>query len=51
MKQVLTTDRLVVRRAGAADAELIYGLWTNPEVMHFVGFPKGLSITIGEVRD
>ncbi|MFC2108384.1 GNAT family N-acetyltransferase [Candidatus Bipolaricaulota bacterium] len=51
MEKVLTTHRLVVRRAGMADAEFIHGLWTNPDVMHFVGFPRGLAISVDDVRE
>ena len=51
MNCVLATQRLRIRRAHATDARFIYTLWTTPEVMRFVGFPKGLSITIDEVRE
>ena len=51
MNHVLATQRLRIRRAQATDAEFIHTLWTTPEVMRFVGFPKGLSITIDEVRE
>lgn len=46
----LTTIRLRVRRAETTDAEFIHMLWTTPAVMRFVGFPKGLAITVDEVR-
>ena len=51
MNCVLATQRLRIRRAQAADARFIYTLWTTPEIMRSVGFPKGLSITIDEVRE
>jgi len=47
---VFQTDRLVVRSATEDDDDLLVGLWTNPEVMANVGFPKGLPISREEVR-
>ncbi len=46
---VFETERLRVRTATAVDAALLYALWTDPQVMTFVGFPKGLSITREEI--
>ncbi len=46
----LRTARLGVRRAKAEDAAFIHSLWTAPDVMRFVGFPKGLAVTIGDIR-
>ncbi len=45
------TKHLRVRRACADDAEFIHSLWTSPDVMRFVGFPEGLSISVDEVRE
>lgn len=47
---LLRTTRLGIRRVRTADAPFIQALWTTPDVMHFVGFPNGLAITIGDVR-
>jgi len=41
----LVTSRLGVRRARAEDAPFIHALWTSPDVMRCVGFPKGLAIS------
>ncbi len=46
---VFETERLIVRRAGPRDADVLHRLWTTPEVMVHVGFPRGLPITRGEV--
>ncbi len=46
----LRMAHLSVRRAKAEDAVFIHELWTSSGVMHFIGFPKGLAITIGDVR-
>ena len=45
-----TTARLTVQPATIADAPLIHALWTDPRVMTFVGFPRGLPITLAEVE-
>jgi len=47
---VFETDRLIVRLAVAADAELYYRLWTNPRVMSPVGFPNGLPIALDDIK-
>jgi len=47
---ILRTERLMVRTATLADAELYYVLWTSPSVMGFVGFPRGLPISRREIR-
>jgi epoxyqueuosine reductase QueG/RimJ/RimL family protein N-acetyltransferase len=47
---VFETERLTVRTASPEDADLYFGLWTDPRVMSNVGFPKGLPIARGEVR-
>lgn len=47
---VFETDRLMVRPATEGDADLIFELWTTPEVMSNVGFPRGLRITREDVR-
>lgn len=48
---VFDTVRLTVRLATAADADFFYQLWTNPQVMVYVGFPQGLPITRAEIQD
>jgi RimJ/RimL family protein N-acetyltransferase len=48
---VFETARLVVRAATVDDADLYYGLWTAPQVMSNVGFPKGLRMTREEIGD
>jgi RimJ/RimL family protein N-acetyltransferase len=49
---VFQTERLKIRKAMACDAdvEFFYRLWTNPDVMTMVGFPRGLRITRDEIR-
>ena len=47
---LLTTARLSVQPATVADAPLIHALWTDPQVMAFVGFPQGLPITLAVVE-
>lgn len=47
---VFETERLVVRIATAQDVDLIYALWTNPQVMRHVGFPHGLRVTHSELH-
>ncbi len=47
---ILRTERLLVRAATLADAELYHVLWTSPSVMGFVGFPRGLRISRREIR-
>lgn len=36
------TERLVVRPAEPRDVDGLFELWTDPRVMTFVGFPRGL---------
>ena len=43
---VFETERLIVRIATEADVELFYALWTNPQVMTYVGFPQGIPLTL-----
>jgi RimJ/RimL family protein N-acetyltransferase len=45
------TPHLRVRRATVDDAGFIHSLWTSPDVMQFVGFPRGLAISVDEVRE
>lgn len=47
---VMETPRLVIRTAVAADVSLFYALWTNPQVMRYVGFPEGLPIQQSEIE-
>ncbi|MCK5828355.1 GNAT family N-acetyltransferase, partial [Candidatus Bipolaricaulota bacterium] len=46
----LQTSRLGIRRATVKDAAFIHTLWTMPAVMRLVGFPQGLSISVGEIE-
>lgn len=48
---VFETERLRVRLATVDDVDLFYRLWTDPRVMRYVGFPRGLPITRDELRD
>ncbi|MCB8954240.1 MAG: GNAT family N-acetyltransferase [Ardenticatenales bacterium] len=48
---VFETERLLVQVASDQDAALFYDLWTNPQVMHNVGFPQGLPITQKEIQE
>ena len=43
---VFETERLIVRIATEDDVELFYALWTNPQVMKYVGFPQGIPLTL-----
>jgi len=47
----LKTECLSIRFAlpESATIDFLYRLWTNPEIMKFVGFPKGLKITKDEI--
>ena len=47
---IFETERLIVRTASEADADMFYALWTTPEVMRNVGFPNGLRITLNEIQ-
>jgi [ribosomal protein S5]-alanine N-acetyltransferase len=49
LNTVLETARLIVRPATVEDVKLYYDLWTNPQVMQYVGFPKGLRISRKEI--
>jgi len=48
---VFKTERLVVRLMTEQDVDLIYDLWTDPRVMTYVGFPKGLRITREQILE
>jgi RimJ/RimL family protein N-acetyltransferase len=48
---VFETRRLEIRTATPEDVELFYELWTNPQVMINVGFPRGVRTTREEIRD
>lgn len=47
---VFDTERLMVRTASAEDVDVFYDLWTNPQVMAYVGFPQGLRIARDELQ-
>jgi len=48
---IFETERLVVRAAGEEDVDLFYALWTDPQAMRNVGFPKGLPVTRDGLRE
>jgi len=48
---VFETERLIVRKATLDDVAHFYALWTNPQVMENVGFPKGLKVTHAQVEN
>lgn len=48
---VFETERLIVRTAAEDDIDLYYALWTNPEVMKHVGFPKGIPLNLDEMKE
>ena len=49
---IFTTARLRIRKAEPTDddIEMYFRLWTDGRVMVHVGFPKGIPITIEEIR-
>lgn len=49
---IFETHRLIIRKAVATDedVDLFFNLWTDPQVMIFVGFPYGLRITRDEIK-
>jgi len=47
---VLETERLLIRTATEDDADLFNALWTDPQVMKNVGFPRGLPVTHDELK-
>jgi RimJ/RimL family protein N-acetyltransferase len=47
---IFQTPRLSIRPATLADTEMYFRLWTEPRVMHNVGFPHGLRITKAEIQ-
>lgn len=48
----LLTDHLTIRIAESTseDITFLYQLWTNPNVMRFVGFPYGLRTSHNEIK-
>ena len=50
---IFITQRLIIRKAVSCDEDIdfFYRIWTNPEVVKFVGFPKGLRITKDEIAE
>lgn len=50
MTMVFETERLLVRRATAADADMFFALWNHPRVMGNVGFPQGLGLSLEEIE-
>jgi RimJ/RimL family protein N-acetyltransferase len=47
---IFETKRLLIRKAEEKDTLFFFKLWTDREVMKFVGFPRGLNITEEEIR-
>jgi len=47
---VVETERLLISTAIEDDADLFYALWTDPQVMKNVGFPRGLPVTHDELK-
>jgi len=49
---ILTTKNLQICIATATNENIsfLFSLWTNPDVMKFVGFPQGLRITKDEIK-
>ncbi len=52
MAALIETARLLLQKPipSPADVELLFSLWTDPQVMINVGFPRGLTITREEVQ-
>ena len=48
---VFETARLIVRKATLDDVAMYFALWTNPQVMGYVGFPQGLRVTRTQVEN
>jgi RimJ/RimL family protein N-acetyltransferase len=49
---VFETERLIVRLASEDDLDFYLALWTNPDVMRHMGFPRGIPMTrerMGEI--
>jgi RimJ/RimL family protein N-acetyltransferase len=42
---VFETERLIIRTSGVEDVPVHFALWTNPDIMKNMGFPKGIAIT------
>lgn len=51
MKVIIEANRLLIRTARLGDAEILLRLWTDPQVMTNVGYPKGLDITLQEIEN
>jgi len=47
---IFKTQRLAIRSAEISDAELLFKLWTDSQVMRNVGFPYGLPVTRQEIE-
>lgn len=52
MSRIIETSRLYVRKAKptAEDIEFVFRQWSNPDVMKFVGFPKGFPTTREKIK-
>lgn len=49
--RIFETTRMLVRKAepDVDDVELLYELWTDPKVMGFLGYPRGMIINRQEI--
>lgn len=52
MNKLIETKRLIIRfpRVEESDIQCILDLWNNPDVMKYVGFPKGLNYSYDDVE-
>jgi RimJ/RimL family protein N-acetyltransferase len=50
-KVIFGTERLVVRAATSGDIDLFYSLWTDPQVMSNVGFPRGIPVDKDDLKE
>lgn len=46
---VFETERLIIRTSSVEDVPVHFALWTNPDIMKNMGFPKGIAITRAEL--
>jgi len=48
---LISTERLIVKKACLEDAPFIVSLWNNPDIMNNVGYPEGLNCTESDIRN
>ena len=48
----IQTKRLEIRKTSAINENIsfLYSLWTNPDIMKFVGYPQGLRISEEDIK-